>query len=157
MGRIYFNERTGEFWESHRRSRTPPEGFKYAGVTIYYRRRVKVRWYGYKYFCPKCGVYHPFIVKFRNFLAVHERRLLEYGAKYGCDEAKRLLRVGRLIGGRSVHYDMVEKVRERGLLDWLESRIDLPNELLRKAVRRLARGDTLEDVEAWIIASLIKR
>jgi hypothetical protein len=153
LGKIYFNERTGEFWEAKKNKRKPPEGFKYTGRWAGYG----VEWSGESYMCPVCGVYHPVISLFWNRLLVRDRMLVVFGSRYGCVEASRMVRCGIALGGREGHYRMVEGVREMGLLSWLESKLNLPRDILLGAVRRLLKGWKLSDVEAWILAQELSR
>lgn len=87
MGSIYFNKLTGQFWESTKHRRKPPNGFEKIGFKDYR--------YGHKYaidavFCSKCKVYHYYFNAF-NFIQaswIRFKKLVEQ--KIDCKVAEKL-------------------------------------------------------------------
>jgi len=150
MGRVYFNPKTGEFWESSRLQRKPPKGFT-RWISSIDRRYVR-QYVCDCYFCPLCKEYHPIFI-----LGVHEpplyvRKKKEYGAKYGCVEAKKMVDTAIMLGGRKRHYKAVEKLRATNLLKkWGDKLLDL-NKSMRNRILHLILTAREEEAELLLIA-----
>ena len=156
LGKIYFNRRTGEFWEAREWRRKPPEGFEYTGYRKDYRCKPR-RYLAKSYYCPECGEYH-FYINLLDLFPLHAKMRIELTEKYGCSKANKIVRLGYILGGQTRHYIQAEKLNEMGLLDkWLpklESISD--NNLRRQAVKMLLDGADENEVEALIITETLK-
>lgn len=158
MGRIFFNEKTGEFWESTLRRRKPPEGFKYTGYNARYgihpRNHMRK-----SFFCPKCKVYHYYINLWETSetIPLHVKKKIEFTGKYGCEEAEKLVDIAFKIGGRKRHYEIVEILKAKGRLEkWEEKLVQLKANLRRIVIEKLLNGESDEEIEVSLIAEAIK-
>ena len=152
MGRIYFNPKTGEFWEASRRRRKPPEGFE----PTRYVKDHRFKPHGYlamSFYCPECKHYHYYVnlYKFKPRHAVELKRLVE---KHGCTKAKTIVELARAMGGMRIHYDTAERIVERGerAVELLKTALPLKGWWRRRVVKMLAEGE-LDEAEVQILAS----
>lgn len=158
MGRIYFNEETGEFWQSSWRVKKPPEGFK---PTSY--KALRSNFYAESYFCPECGKYHPVVQPYarrRRDLPLWKIMMLEMGSKYGCTAAEKIVRCGMLLGGWERHYRAAEKIilSGHGERD-AEVIARAPKSLKRWAVKRVLNGGDIKEVlrSLHICAAMLRK
>jgi len=155
MGKIYFNEETGEFWESSFRRRKPPKGFKFTGYFMNYN--YKPRTYVAKsYYCPKCGKYHAVISLHVHELPVYKRMLIVFGEKYGCKEAAKLIGYGERLGGTTKQYNIVHQIKDKGinLEKWIPIIAKLRGALRKKIVNLLLSGKEKEAETIIIVKKL---
>ena len=156
MGRIYFNKKTGEFFEATFKRRSPPEGFEYTGYNKDHRYKPHY-WVGDSYYCPDCRKYHPIIHLYSRFLNLYDVMTKRFGAKYGCRDAKRMITLGRYIGGRKKSYELVEKLMETGhFLEFYEMMYkNIPGRVLSKAIRAFLKSGSIDEAKATIVAEFI--
>lgn len=154
MGKIYFNKTTGEFWESSRRKRKPPEGFEYTGFFVDYRRRSHRRAVKKSYFCPVCKEYH-FYVNPNGWMPLYFKMNIEFTEKYGCKAAAKIVIIATSMGGRRSHFTLAEALFNRGLMDrWFDRILGFRFDMRSELVRRLLSEDEAS-VEAWAIAKTL--
>lgn len=151
MGQVFFNQDTGEYWKASSAKKKPPAGFEPIGIR--YGRRLSPC-PGARFFCPKCKVYHPVIHPCKSGLVaccrgqpgriglcelpLHKRLLLEYGSKYGCEAAEKMIDLGMLLGGRARHYAVAEKLVLEGCSDEDVRMLKrLPATVRRRALKEL--------------------
>jgi len=151
MGRIYFNPKTGEFWEASWKSKKPPEGYQYTGINKDHRYPGH-RYVAVSYYCPTCGRYHAYINLY-GFLPLHAQMKMRWTEVVGCREASTLVDLARSMGGLRIHYDYVWKLREEGLLErWMEVLLRLDPRMRLQVVKRLLKGEDEDDVYAWVVS-----
>jgi len=156
MGKIYFNEETGEFWESSFHRRKPPKGFNFTGYFMNYN--YKPRTYVAKsYYCPKCKKYHAVISLYTHELPVYKRMLIVFGEKYGCKEAVKLIGYGERLGGTTKHYNLICHLKdvEINLDKWIPIIANLKGSLRKKIINLLLSGKENE-AETIIIARKLR-
>lgn len=152
MGKIYFNEETGEFWESSFQRRKPPKGFKYTGyyMNYYFKPRTYV---AKSYYCPECRKYHAIIKLYtrEDEFPLWARKTIEIGSKYGCRIAEKIVKCAELIGGWEKHYSIALKIFEKGIdvEKWSKIICRVKGKTREKVIEKLLQG---REKEAEIIA-----
>ena len=162
MGRIYFNPKTGEFWESSKYNRVPPsEEYEYTGLYVDYR-------YTKKYitravFCPKCNIYHFEGYVGRTTFPRYKEYELEWIKKFGCEIAKMLSSFSSdLFLSRWDEYKLLtqaaEKIGTEKIEKILDELISVVRSLPPKEKRKVAKGvlkAIIEGDETLVYARMI--
>lgn len=160
MGRVFFNPNTGEYWKANWAKKKPPEGFEPIDLRCGRRLSPCPR---ARFFCHKCNEYHPVIHLCRSRLAascegqperigycempLHKRMLLEYGSKYGCEAAEKIIDLGMLFGGWERHYMAAEKLVLAGCSDEEIGMLKrLPAVVRGWALKEILNGAALSEV-----------
>lgn len=157
MGVIYFNPTTGKFWESTKHRRKPPEGFVPTGKEMDHRYRPHY-YIARSYFCPVCGCYHPLILLRVRDMPLWFSKQLEYGEKYGCKVAEKLIEYAVILGEKRQHYEFVEKLYSDGTLEkWMKILKKLPARDRSKVVKMIREGKSESEIMAYVVSVEIKR
>lgn len=152
MGTIYFNPKTGEFWESSKYKRKPPPGFTERLGRVN-RLVVKSKVYFIKAYCPICKKYHGNFTVFTT-PPLWMKKMSEFTEKYGCKIAARLVSTAfYLLGGHEKHYKMIEELYNRGMFEqWLPRLLELKPKIARRVVEMLLEGKSNEEIRAYILS-----
>jgi len=141
------NIRTGQITERTNSSWRPDEDWVNIGFKDH--RYKPHGWDGEVYLCPLCGIYHAEYNSYGE-LTIRQRFIVKYGRVFGCKEAKKLMQIGSMLGGRKEHYEAVVKLR--GIIDtWAPRLMQLEASQRRRVLRLLLKGRE-DDALAYIIA-----
>ena len=162
MGRIYFNPKTGDFWESSKYNRVPPsEEYEYTGLYVDYRYTKKC--ITRAVFCPKCNIYHFKGHVGRTTLPLYEEYELEWIKKFGCEIAKMLSSSSsNIFLSRWDEYKLLtqaaEKIGTEKIKKILDELVSVVRSLSPKEKRKVAKGvlkAIIEGDETLVYARMI--
>jgi hypothetical protein len=152
VGKIYFNKETGEFWESSFYRRKPPEGYEFTGKEIDHRYSPHC-YVVESFYCSVCKCYHPIVLLRRSTIPLHVQKKIEFGEKYGCKIASKLVNYALLLGEKKQHYEFVELLYEARKLDeWMDTIIDLPKKVRGKIIRMVREGRDESEIDLYLIS-----
>lgn len=154
MGKIFFNPETGEFWESKKRRRKPPDGFVDTG----YVKNHTYKPHSYtavSFYCPVCRKYHCYINVY-DWYPLHARMRAELTEKYGCKVANKIVTFAHRLGGRKEHYRHVETLYNMNLLDVAQELLTKLKGRDRRRVLNLLLKGRVRDAEIYTVARSFK-
>lgn len=148
MGKIFFNPKTGEFWERHSYRRKVPDGFVDTGVNVDWRYD---KGYGCdSYFCPECKVYHYVIRKPK--LSKADSILCRLGEAFGCS----IMPILKKYDLRGLRY--VEMICQRGAFDRWKHLLDSGEYEVAKIIALgILKGEDDESIMARIVSRELGR
>ena len=159
MGKIYFNPKTGKFWESSRYKRKPPEGFYDTGNYMNYNYRPRC-YVAKSFYCPVCKEYHYIVITHAHSwdVPLWAREYMDLTKKYGCHIASSIVELARVMGGKYEHYRLAEKISHMGNFDrWYRILMEIKdNERRRKVAKMILAGKDIADIEVFLIAKELK-